>query len=98
LVALRNKCDQLTQKYADPLSGVPTGLTVEYIRDPRFTRIIDRKPEFSWFVPQEALLQKGYQILVSSDKHLIDNNIGDIWNSGVVRSNNRLMLNLVENR
>ena len=87
LVALRNKTDQLTQKYADPLSGVPTGLTVEYIRDPRFTSIIDSKPEFSWFVPQEAVLQKGYQILVSSGKHLIDKNIGDVWNSGVLRSN-----------
>ena len=84
---LREKTDRLTQKYADPLSGVPTGLTVEYIRDPRFTRVIDSKPEFSWFVPQEAVLQKGYQILVSSDKHLIDKNIGDVWNSGVVRSN-----------
>jgi alpha-L-rhamnosidase len=87
LVALRNKCDQLTQKYADPLSGVPTGLTVEYIRDPRFTRIIDSKPEFSWFVPNEAVLQKAWQILVSSSKEKLDNNIGDIWNSGVVRSN-----------
>ncbi len=87
LHALRNKCDQLTQKYADPYSGVPTGLTVEYIRDPRFTRIIDSTPEFSWVVPGEAVFQKAYQILVSSDREKINKNIGDVWNSGVVRSN-----------
>jgi alpha-L-rhamnosidase len=87
LDALRKKCDQLTQKYADPYSGVPTGLTVEYIRDPRFTKIIDSTPEFSWVVPGEAVFQKAYQILVSSDREKITKNIGDVWNSGVVRSN-----------
>jgi len=84
---LREKTDRLTQVYADPLSGVPTGLTVEFIRDPRFTRIIDLTPEFSWLVPHEAVLQRGYQILVSSDKELIDKNIGDVWNSGRVNGN-----------
>lgn len=85
---LRNKLDRLTEKYADPISGVPTGLTVEYIRDPRFTKIIDSKPEFSWVVPKEAVIQKGYQILVSSSREKIDNNIGDVWDSGNVRSGN----------
>jgi len=85
LKKLRNKLEELTQKYADPYSGIPTGLTVEYIRDPRFTKIIDSKPEFSWFVPKEAVIQKGYQILVSSTKENIDNNIGDVWDSGNVR-------------
>jgi hypothetical protein len=61
-------------------------LTVEYIRDPRFSKIIDNKPEFSWIVPKEAVIQKAYQILVASTKERIDNNIGDVWNSGIVRS------------
>ncbi len=87
LKKLRNKLDRLTKEYADPYSGVPTGLTVEYIRDPRFTRIIDSKPEFSWVVPKEAVIQKGYQILVASSKQNIGNNIGDVWDSGNVRSN-----------
>jgi alpha-L-rhamnosidase len=86
LKKLRNKLDRLTEKYADPYSGVPTGLTVEYIREPRFTEIIDSKPEFSWFVPKEAVIQKGYQILVSSTKENIGKNIGDVWDSGNVRS------------
>jgi arylsulfatase A-like enzyme len=85
---LRNKLDRLTEKYADPYSGIPTGLTVEYIREPRFTKIIDSKPEFSWMVPEEAVFQKGYQILVSSTKENIDKNIGDVWDSGNVRSGN----------
>jgi len=83
----RRKNDELAKKYADPFSGIPSGLTVEYIREPRFTKIIDSKPEFSWVVPKEAVIQKGYQILVSSSKGKIDNNIGDVWNSGNVRSN-----------
>jgi len=86
LKKLRNKLDRLTKEYADPYSGVPTGLTVEYIRDPRFIKIIDSKPEFSWVVPKEAVIQKGYQILVASSKQNIGNNIGDVWESGNVRS------------
>jgi len=84
---LQNKTDQLAAKYADPYSGIPSGLTVEYIRDPRFTMIQDRKPEFSWIVPQEAVIQKGFQLLVSSTRDNIEKNIGDVWNSGNVRSN-----------
>ncbi|SHE75182.1 Arylsulfatase A [Mariniphaga anaerophila] len=83
---LRNKLDRLTKQYADPFSGVPSGLAVEYIRDPRYAQIIDSKPEFSWIVPRKAVLQKAYQILVASQKEQIDNNIGDMWNSGQVRT------------
>jgi arylsulfatase A-like enzyme len=86
LKTLRNELEVLAKKYADPYSGIPTGLTVEYIRNPRFTKIIDSKPEFSWVIPKEAGFQKAYQIQVSSSKENIDKNIGDIWNSGVVRS------------
>ncbi|QGY42582.1 Bacterial alpha-L-rhamnosidase [Maribellus comscasis] len=83
----REKNDELAKRYADPYSGVPSGLTVEYIREPRYTKIIDSKPEFSWIVPGEAVIQKAYQVLVASSKKNIDNNIGDIWDSGNVRSN-----------
>ncbi len=87
LQEFRRKNDELGKKYADPYSGIPSGLTVEFIREPRFTKIIDSKPEFGWIVPKEAVIQKGYQILISSSKEKIDNNIGDVWNSGNVRSN-----------
>ncbi len=87
LKSLRNKCNELTKKYADPYSGVPSGLMVEYIRDPQKTVINDSLPEYSWIVPIEAKFQKAYQILVSSNNDLLDKNIGDVWNSRQVRSN-----------
>jgi alpha-L-rhamnosidase len=78
LLELRDKNDQLGKRFADPYSGVPSGLTVEFIRDPRYTKIIDPKPEFSWVVPHEAVIQKAYQVLVSSAKDLAKKNIGDV--------------------
>jgi arylsulfatase A-like enzyme len=86
LAALKKKTDELAVRFADPYSGVPTGLTVEYIRKPVMTQVIDPKPEFSWIVPKEAGVQKAYQVLVSTSKDLIDQNIGDVWNSGRVNS------------
>jgi len=94
LAEFQFKMDELGKRYADPYSGIPTGLTVEYIRDPRGTRIIDSKPEFSWIVPQEAVLQKGYQVLVASTKQNIDDNIGDVWDSGNVRGNQSIDVEL----
>ncbi len=83
---LRSKNDELGVCFADPYSGIPSGLTVELIRDPRYTPIKDARPEFGWVVPEEAMIQKAYQILVSSRKDLAEKNIGDVWNSGPVRS------------
>ena len=83
----RNKTGA-AQKFAGPVLRAPTGLTVETIRDPRFTRIIDSKPEFSWVVRSGAVVQKAYQVLVSSEKEKIENNIGNVWDSGVVQGSN----------
>jgi arylsulfatase A-like enzyme len=94
LMEFRAKNDQLAEKFSDPYSGVPTSLTVEYIRDPRYTKIIDAHPEFNWVVPQEAVIQKAYQILVSTSKELIDKNIGDVWNSGRIGSNKSVDIEL----
>ena len=82
---LQSKTDELAAQFADPLSGIPSGLMVEYIRKPKSTPIIDKKPEFSWIVPDEAVSQNAYQILVSSSPALLAKNIGDVWNSGQVR-------------
>jgi alpha-L-rhamnosidase len=60
----------------------PYGLMVEFIREPSGLRILDPKPEFSWIVPDDAKSQTAYQILVSSSIEKLDNNIGDIWDSG----------------
>ncbi len=94
LKEFQKKNDELGHRFSDPLSGIPSGLTVEYIREPRFTKIIDSQPEFSWVVPAEAKMQKGYQVLLASSKDLIDNNIGDVWNSGNVRSSQSIDVEL----
>ncbi len=84
LQELRAKNDELVQRYKGSFSGVPFGLTVELIREPKYTKIIDSKPEFGWMIPKEAVTQKAYQVLLSSTKENIDNNIGDVWDSGRV--------------
>ncbi|MEQ9219123.1 MAG: family 78 glycoside hydrolase catalytic domain [Cyclobacteriaceae bacterium] len=85
LAELRAKCDELAKKYDDHTVGSPDGLMIEWLRQPG-TAIKDETPEFSWIVPQGARYQQGYQILVSSSKEKINQNIGDIWDSGQVRS------------
>ena len=87
LKSLRLKCDQLIHLYRDPFSALPNELSV----------VIDKKsvnsaqpiiPKYSWNIPEESKPQKGYQVLVASGRENIDNNIGDVWNSGQIRSNN----------
>ncbi|MEZ5105213.1 MAG: sulfatase-like hydrolase/transferase [Draconibacterium sp.] len=94
LLNLRAKTDFLAEKYEDVYLQKPIGLTVETIREPKFTRIIDSKPEFSWMISEGAGIQKAYQILVSSSKENSCNNIGDVWNSGVVGSNQSVNVEL----
>ena len=71
---------------ADPASKIPYGLTVEFIREPEKTWINNSLPLFGWIVPDEAVSQKAYQILVSSGMDLKENSSGNIWNSGRVKS------------
>lgn len=86
LLALRKKCDQLTQKFSDPDPGRPQGLMVEYIREPSGTQITDSLPEYAWIVPTAATFQKGYQLLVASSPEQLAKNNGDVWDSGELRS------------
>lgn len=78
LKKLRAKCNQLILKYADPYSGIPNNLTAS---------LSNNQPTFGWALPKEAVSQQAYQILITSKPDLIDNNIGDIWDSGQVRLN-----------
>ncbi len=74
LKTLREKCDDYIAKYS---RAAPTMLRTDFTGD---------GPEYSWAIPVDAESQKGYQILVSSSKQNIDLNIGDVWNSQQVRS------------
>lgn len=66
--------------------GKPRGLTVEHIRQPAGVKIIDSQPEFSWMLPRGTVLQKSYQVLVASSKTSINQDLGDVWDSGEVQS------------
>jgi alpha-L-rhamnosidase len=72
----------------NPGPDYPTGLMVEFIRDPENVKILDLKPEFSWIVPQKAEAQSAYQILVASSKVKLEKDIPDIWDSKKIESNN----------
>lgn len=87
LVTLRKKTKDLITSFSNDYRTGPSGLTVEFIRDPHGVKIVDTKPEYSWIVPTMAKQQSGYQILVASTKENIDRNIGDVWDSQHIKSN-----------
>jgi alpha-L-rhamnosidase len=67
--------------------GSPSGLMVEFIRQPAGVPILDLKPEFSWIVPPEAVNQSAFQILVASSEEKLEKNNGDIWDSKKILGN-----------
>ncbi len=85
LHAFRKKCDALIVEKSDVYSKPPVDLAVEFIRQPEMVFIKDQQPEFSWTVPKESVSQSAYQLLVASTKEDIENNTGDVWDSGQVR-------------
>ncbi len=62
-----------------PINESPSGLMVEFIREPQYVSILDPRPEFSWIVPDNAGKQTAFQILVSSSKELLSKDKGDLW-------------------
>ena len=85
LEKMRKSCDGLILKNSDPYSLPPGNLSLEFIREPSLVLLQDSKPEFSWTLAKESVFQSAYQILVASSQAKIDNNIGDVWDSGQVR-------------
>ncbi|GAK98045.1 hypothetical protein JCM19294_1667 [Nonlabens tegetincola] len=84
---LRAKTDELIARNSNAYRAAPIDLTVELIREPSTdVKIFDLKPEFGWTVPLGSKFQGAYQILVASNKKDIDNNNGDVWDSGRVAS------------
>lgn len=66
----------------------PSGLMIEFIREPSGVSIMDLNPEFTWIVPAEAGMQSAYRILVASSEEKIRENTGDVWDSGKMKSGN----------
>lgn len=67
---------------------VPTDLRVDYLVDP--LGLDNPTPSFSWRVESSGRggLQRGYQVLVASSEALLDQDVGDLWDSGFVQAGN----------
>ena len=61
----------------------PTGLMVEFLRNPSLGYINTPFPNFSWIV-NGLDSQKTYQILVSTSQKKLDAGVGDLWDSGKI--------------
>lgn len=85
LNSFRNKCDELIDKNSDHYSNGPTDLMVAWIRNSQEVKVLGSKPEYAWVISKGAVLQSAYQILVATSKEIIDNNNGDLWDSGQVK-------------
>lgn len=73
----------------------PVHLTCEYLSNPQGLDAV--QPRFSWTLEatnetKYAQKQTAYHILVSDSKEDIDNNLGNMWNSGWVKSDNMQLI------
>ena len=90
LNAFRNKTDSRIRELSDRFSVGPTELSVDGIGKKVGATIRGERPEYGWIVPNLALWQSAYQILVASSEENLANNNGDIWDSGQKRANTSL--------
>jgi hypothetical protein len=59
----------------------PAGLMVEFIRKPAYVLITDSKPEFTWIVPEKAVRQTAYQIMLATSPEILERDEADLWNT-----------------
>ena len=64
----------------------PTALRCEYLTNPLNVDVA--KPRLSWIIEsrERGVLQTAYEVLVASTQKLLDQNHGDLWESGKVQS------------
>jgi alpha-L-rhamnosidase len=74
------------QLFARGGSLTPDDLRCEYLVDP--LGVDEARPRLSWIVrsSQRGQKQSAYRILVASSRELIDKKVGDLWDSGMVAS------------
>ena len=87
LKTFRKKTNRLILELSDDYSTGPSDLIVDWTRNKEGLIRIDSKPEYGWVVPANAVSQSAYQILVASSEENINTNIGDVWDSGQIRTN-----------
>ena len=79
---LEKLVNHLHKNTGNQYSKGPKNLIVEYIKNTDKVKVINPKSEFGWVVPKGVISQSAYQILVASLLDKLNNNIGDMWNSG----------------
>tara|TARA_B100000809_G_scaffold54621_1_gene50276 strand:+ start:6360 stop:9275 length:2916 start_codon:yes stop_codon:yes gene_type:complete len=82
---LRATCERLIIEKKDPYSSVAKNLSVNFKKDIHTLVSSPQKLKFGWHLPKEAGYQSAYQILVASTQEKLDQNNGDLWDSGQVR-------------
>jgi hypothetical protein len=70
----------------------PKGLMTDLLSIPEYAVITNSQPHFSWIIPGEKSIQTAYQILVASDSTKLEENIGDMWDSGKIDSKNPISI------
>lgn len=57
--------------------------------------IDNKQPRFSWKISSvnRGFVQTAYQILVSDSKNLLDSDTGNMWNSGICKSSQSVLVN-----
>ncbi len=73
-------CENLKQEPA------PEGLMTDLLSNPESAVITNPLPHFSWVVAGTESMQTAFQILVASDEKMLQENKGDIWDTGKVES------------
>lgn len=90
LVNLRNKTDELAHKFSANGWIAPENLSARFMSKDEYLLLKSDKLVFGWTLPYFSQAQKSYQILVASTAENIEKNVGDMWNSGCVFTNNSL--------
>jgi arylsulfatase A-like enzyme len=86
LAAMRAGFERHALKYRDDRSGGPLRLSTQMDRLPEGAVAQAPRPIFEWSLSTNVGKQRGYQMLVSSSRALLDRNIGDLWDTREVRS------------
>ncbi|WP_339739364.1 hypothetical protein, partial [uncultured Sunxiuqinia sp.] len=66
--------------------SAPTGLMTDLLSEPDNAVITTPQPRFTWIPAGEEAMQTGYQIIVASSEEKLQNEEGDVWDSGKVDS------------
>ena len=86
MLAMRSALDRRGKAYRDASGEGPASLAVSFDRLPEGAVPQAPQPIFQWVLPVDAGRQRGYQLLVSGSREMLDRNQGDCWDTRQVRS------------